>query len=82
MTEAESLKYCYEKGFDWNGLYEKFSRVSCYLCPLSKLGELKIVYKEFPELWQDIRSLDKKSSRRFRSDYSVEQLEKKFDKEA
>ena len=30
MTEADCLKYCYDRGFDWGGLYEKFSRVSCW----------------------------------------------------
>lgn len=28
-TEADCLKYCYEAGFDWGGLYEIFHRVSC-----------------------------------------------------
>lgn len=29
MTEADCLKYCYEKGFYWDGLYKLFNRVSC-----------------------------------------------------
>ena len=85
MTEKDCLEYCYDKGFDWNGLYEKFARVSCYLCPLQRLGELKVLYTEFPELWAYMKELDKRSikqfDRKFRSDYSIEELETKFDKE-
>lgn len=78
MTEKDCLEYCYSKGLDWGGLYEKFHRVSCWCCPLSRIGELKILYKEFPELWDGLKEMDKKSFRRFRSDYSVDQLEDKF----
>lgn len=85
MTEKDCLEYCYDKGFNWNGLYEKFARVSCYLCPLQRLGELKVLYTEFPELWAYMKELDKRSikqfGRKFRSDYSIEELETKFDKE-
>jgi 3'-phosphoadenosine 5'-phosphosulfate sulfotransferase (PAPS reductase)/FAD synthetase len=78
MTEQDNLEYCYSKGFDWDGLYEKMSRVSCYCCPLSRIGELKIVHKEYPELWKKMKKLDNKSYRKFRSDYSLTQLEDKF----
>ena len=50
MTEADCLKYCYDRGFDWGGLYEKFSRVSCWCCPLQSLPELRVLYHDFPDL--------------------------------
>ncbi len=81
ITEKQALAYCYNRGFDWGGLYESFDRLSCYCCPLSRLGELKVVYTEFPDLWQDMREMDKKSYRDFRSDYTLGELEEKFDKE-
>jgi len=81
ITEAQALKYCYDKGFTWNGLYEKFVRVSCYCCPLQRLGELKTIYLDFPELWEDMRKLDKMSWRKFRTDYSLAELEAKFERE-
>lgn len=85
MTGQDCINYCYSKGFNWGGLYEKLSRVSCYLCPLQRLSELKIIYTEYPELWQYMKELDKRSieqfGRKFRSDYSIEELEKKFGKE-
>ena len=78
ITEKQALEYCYSKGFNWDGLYEKFSRVSCYCCPLQPLSELYTLYNEFPELWADIRDMDKMSYRQFRSDYSIADLERKF----
>ena len=82
ITEAEALKYCYSKGFTWDGLYEKFSRVSCYCCPLQQIGELKTIYFDFPELWEDMRKLDSMSWRKFRTDYSLSELERKFEIES
>lgn len=81
MTEADCLKYCYDKGFHWDGLYEHFDRLSCWCCPLKNLKELKILYTYYPELWQELKEMDKKSYNQFRADYSVEQLEEKFKKE-
>ena len=81
MTEADCLKYCCDKGFHWDGLYEHFDRLSCWCCPLKNLKELKILYTYYPELWQELKEMDKKSYNQFRADYSVEQLEEKFKKE-
>ena len=82
MTEKQALAYCYSKGFDWNGLYKKFTRVSCYLCPLQRLGELEVIYKDYPDLWQKMKELDLRSikqfGRTFRSDYSIQELEERF----
>jgi 3'-phosphoadenosine 5'-phosphosulfate sulfotransferase (PAPS reductase)/FAD synthetase len=78
ITEKQALEYCYSKGLDWGGLYEKFCRVSCWCCPLSRIGELRILYNDFPELWNELREIDKKSFRKFRSDYSVNDLSEKF----
>jgi len=78
ITEKQALAYCYSRGFYWDGLYEKFFRVSCWCCPLSRIGELRILYRDFPHLWNKLREMDKKSFRKFRSDYSVSELEEKF----
>jgi hypothetical protein len=39
------------------------------------------LYNDFPELWEELKELDKKSFRQFRSDYSVKDLSEKFAKE-
>ena len=81
MTEADCLKYCYDRGFDWDGLYEKFSRVSCWCCPLQSLPELQVLYYDFPDLWQKLKEMDDLTYGQFRIDYSVSDLEKRFDLE-
>lgn len=85
ITERMALDYCYSKGFDWEGLYKKFDRVSCWCCPLQSLKELRVLYDDFPQLWKILKEWDKKNielyGRKFRADYSVEELEKKFKKE-
>lgn len=85
ITEKMALDYCYSKGFDWEGLYKKFDRVSCWCCPLQALKELRVLYDDFPQLWKILKEWDKKNielyGRKFRADYSVEELEKKFKKE-
>ncbi len=78
MTEADCLKYCYERGYDWGGLYEHFKRVSCWCCPLQSLEELRQLYRYYPELWQRLKEWDKRTWRNFRADYSVEELEARF----
>ena len=79
MTEADCLQYCYDRGYDWGGLYRKMKRVSCWCCPLQSLNELRILYRDFPELWEQLKKWDSITWRKFRADYSVEQLEQRFD---
>ena len=78
MTEKDALEYCYTKGLDWNGLYKKLGRVSCWCCPLKSLKELKVIYEEFPQYWEKLKEWDNNTYRQFRSDYSIEDLEAKF----
>ena len=84
MTEKDCLEYCYNKGYDWNEdgieLYSILDRVSCWCCPLKSLKELKVIYEEFPQYWEKLKEWDNKTYRQFRSDYSIEDLENKFQK--
>ena len=84
ITEKDALKYCYEKGFDWEGLYEKFDRLSCYVCPFKNLKELKTLYLYYPKYWNRLKELDKKAKKRgykFKYKSNVEELEERFRKE-
>ncbi len=81
ITEQMALDYCYSKGFDWNGYYEKFDHVSCFVCPLRKLKELYIIYKDYPDLWKTMQYIDKNQTRKFRPDYTLSELEEKFERE-
>lgn len=77
-TEQDCLDYCYSLGYDWGGLYEIFARVSCWCCPLQPLEELRKLRKHFPELWEELKDMDNRTWIKFRNDYSVENLDKRF----
>ncbi len=81
MTEKDCLDYCYKCGFHWGGLYDIFKRVSCWCCPLQSLSELRKLRKHFPELWKQLEDWDNNTWRQFRADYSVAELNVRFDLE-
>ncbi|MBR8702115.1 hypothetical protein IX317_001640 [Fusobacterium sp. DD29] len=81
MTEADALNYCYSKGFTWNGLYKKLGRVSCWCCPLKSLKELEVLYRYYPEKWELLKKWQSQTYRQFRVDYTLEELEKRFNEE-
>lgn len=78
MTEKDCLEYCYQRGYDWGGLYELFNRVSCWCCPLQGLKELRTLRKHFPELWNQLLDWQSRTWRRFRADFSADELEIRF----
>lgn len=80
-SEKDCLEYCYSLGYDWEGLYELFDRVSCWCCPLKSLSELRVLRKHFPQLWEELRDMDERTWRKFKADYSVDELDVRFDLE-
>jgi len=78
ITEGMALKYCYDKGFDWEGVYTHFERVSCWCCPLKNQRELYMLYSFYPELWAELKDMDSRAWNQFKRDYSVQDLEDKF----
>lgn len=84
ITEAEALQYCYDLGYHWDGLYEYFSRVSCFCCPLQPLNELRTLRVNFPELWLEMLRMDSLCpghNRGFNKYKTVHDLEKRFAEE-
>ena len=81
VTEGEALKYCYDHGFDWDGLYTRFDRVSCWCCPFANLRELRNLYVFYPELWKQLKDMDNRSWNSFKKDKSVQDLEDRFKRE-
>ena len=78
VTEAMALQYCYDRGLEWNGLYEKFRRVSCWCCPLQGINELRNLRKYYPDLWAQLLQMDDMVIHHFKPDWSVRQLEQRF----
>jgi 3'-phosphoadenosine 5'-phosphosulfate sulfotransferase (PAPS reductase)/FAD synthetase len=85
MTEKACLQFCYERGFDWDGLYEIWDRVSCWCCPLQSLKSLRKLRKYRPNLWKKLKEIDAKLAHtiqpNFKFDRSLSDIERRFEVE-
>lgn len=79
MSEADCLAFCKEHGFDWQGLYDHFDRVSCWCCPLKNLKELRQLYEYYPDLWQKLREWDEKTWNDYKNGWPIWKLEYRFE---
>jgi hypothetical protein len=52
MGEADSLAYCRSLGYHWDGLYDVFSRVSCFCCPKAGKKRIEKLRVHFPDLYE------------------------------
>jgi len=78
----EALSTCYRHGFTYDGWYDKYGIASCYCCPLQPIDALKMSYKYFPDLWNDIRRLEGLITyNKFKPKIDLDNLQKKFDDE-
>lgn len=81
VDETEALQYCRRLGYDWGGLYELFSRVSCYCCPMQRIGELRRLRRHRPKQWKAMLAMDcmaPDQNRGFRNYDTVHDLEARF----
>ena len=81
ITEKQALKICRNYGFDWSGLYDVFDRVSCYCCPLQKLGDLRLLRRYYPEQWNQMLEWDAMrpaSNKGFLKYKTVHDLDRRF----
>ena len=89
ITEAQALQICYDRGFDFGGLYEIYHRASCWCCPFQRIGELRSLRRHHPELWARLLDLDNRARAQFgpgplgqfKSNWSVARLEERFARE-
>ena len=90
ITEAEALQGCYDRGFDFGGLYRIYHRCSCWCCPFQRMDELRYLRRYHPELWQRLLEMDDRAQEqfgdtplgRFKSNCTVRDLEARFAQEA
>jgi len=80
MSEDDCLKYCYDRGYDWEGIYNHIHRVSCYCCPLQRKNNIKYVHDHHPELWGNMLRMDDKiqDNRGFWGGKTVKELDRIF----
>jgi len=86
ISEKEALQICYDRGYDWGGLYEIYNRCSCWCCPLQRIDELRKLRRHHPELWARLLEMDKRALAQFghnplgqfKQNWTVERLEQRF----
>lgn len=76
-TEKDCLDYLKEKGLE-NPLYRKFKRTGCWFCPKQNKRSLKVIYKDYPELWEKLLQLEKDSPIQFQPNNSIADLNNRF----
>lgn len=81
MTEAQCLDYCLSKGYDFGGLYNHFARISCFCCPLNRIGDARNTWKYYPEQWKRIVELDDRCQFMKWKVYGARALEERFKQE-
>jgi len=82
--DAKCLIYCKTMGV-LNPLYRFFNRFGCRFCPCYTINEWRTLYVHFPKYFKQALRIEKKSikltGRTFRSDYTLEELKERFEKE-
>jgi len=58
FSEKNCLEYCYSLGYDWDGLYRVFDRVSCFCCPKAGKKRIDKLERHYPELYKRYLELD------------------------
>jgi len=86
VTEAQALRGCYDRGFDFGGLYEIYHRASCWCCPFQRIDELRKLRRHHSELWAKLLDMDRRARAQFgpgplgqfKKNWSVDRLEERF----
>ena len=86
ITEAQALQICYDRGFDFGGLYEIYHRASCWCCPFQRIDELRKLRLHHPELWSRLLEMDERARAQFgtgplgqfKTRWSVAELDARF----
>jgi hypothetical protein len=71
ITEKKALEICKSYGFDWEGLYDIFDRVSCWCCPLQGIGNLVKLKKHLPDMYKKLQEMNEKSPNQFKNDPEI-----------
>jgi len=73
-TEKKCLIYLKKKGLE-NPLYKKFKRIGCWLCPKQNKDSLRVLYQDYPELWNKLKKYEEDSPVAFKPDFKLKEVE-------
>ncbi len=80
LTQKDTLAMCRSLGYDWGGMYDHWTRPSCYCCPLQPVEGLRKVRLLHPDLWADMVRRGKGD--RFKCGKPLEWWEERFANDA
>lgn len=80
ITEEMAVEMCRQHHL-LSPIYQTQARNGCWFCHNARIGELRDLYRRYPELWAELREIQAISRVTFKQDYTVFDLEERFKKE-
>jgi 3'-phosphoadenosine 5'-phosphosulfate sulfotransferase (PAPS reductase)/FAD synthetase len=59
-------------------LYKKFKRTGCWLCPKQSMDSLRILFRDYPDLWERLKKYESDSPHGFKPGIKLINLETKW----
>ena len=80
ITENKALEIC-RAAYLLSPIYATHKRNGCWFCHNARLDEMRDLWRNYPELWEELRKLQTISPIKFTSRNSIFDLEERFKKE-
>lgn len=77
ITEAGAAELCRERGL-YSPAYKGRERLGRWFCHNQRIGEMKRIYYDYPDLWERLERLQKDSAIKFTPRFSVTELAERF----
>jgi len=78
ITEAETYEICRRIGLLSPAYREGRNRLRCWFCHNQRLDDLRLLRREYPQLWARLLGLDCDSFRTFKPETAVKDLDNRF----
>lgn len=80
ITEEMAVEICRQHCL-LSPIYQTQARNGCWFCHNARIGELRYLYRQYPELWAELRKIQTISRVTFKQNYTIFDLEERFKKE-
>ena len=77
ITEKEAMEICREHDL-LSPIYESSFRGGCWFCGKQSNKQLKYLYDNYPNLWEELAKIEPDSHNTFKPNYTLEHFSKKF----
>jgi len=76
-SEKKCVDYLKKKGW-FMEIDNRFRRTGCYLCPKQNKDSLRVLYQNYPKLWDKLKKYEKDSPQGFKPNFKLNEIEKKW----